>query len=166
MLVFPNAKIGIENIIAYAYELSDINEAELIAGVRKSKKVCRFFPSIAEILENSHDMVEVVTETRVKNSDEAWNEVLHQMKEAFIYKKPTFSTPEIETAALSMGWVGMCETETDNIGTIRAQFTRMYESVCKRKKETRVNNDVLNSMGAKAVNSLIDSTVKQIGDVK
>lgn len=163
MLAFPNAKIGTENIIMYAKALSDVNEVELAAGVMKSMRTCKFFPSIAEIMEASQGMVEAATGTAVKGPDEAWNEVLQQMKESFVYKEPVFSTAEIKTAAMSMGWVGMCETETDNIGTVRAQFLRLYESACKRKKETRINDNVLNSMGKQAVDSLIGSTTKQIG---
>ncbi|MBU2701117.1 hypothetical protein Ga0466249_002228 [Sporomusaceae bacterium BoRhaA] len=163
MYAYQAARISNETICTYAIALSDVNRSALAAGVLKSMKACIFFPSIAEITNNSQIMVEAATGTTNKGPDEAWNEVLQQMKEAFVYKKPVFSTKEIESAALAMGWVGMCETLTEDIGTIRSQFLRLYESACKRKKETRVNNDVLNSMGKQAVNSLIDSTTKQIG---
>lgn len=147
MCAYPSAKIEEANISVYAIALSELTEPELQAGVLKCMRTCKFFPSIAEIMDASQNMIETITGTKVKSPDEAWNEVQRQMHEAFIYKKPVFSTPEIEKAALSMGWIGLCETPTDQIGTARAQFLRLYDSVCNRKKEDRINDSVINIMG-------------------
>lgn len=145
---YPNAKITVNHICTYAVALSELTEAELQAGVLKCMRSCKFFPSIAEIMEQAQIMVETVNGTTAKSHDEAWNEVRQQMHEAFVYRKPVFSTPEIERAALAMGWTSLCETDTDNIGTARAQFLRLYESACIRKKETRVNDNVIKLMDA------------------
>lgn len=147
MLAFPNAKINLGTIKVYIGALSCLSDAELTAAVMKCLRTCKFFPSIAEIMEQAENMVQVATGTKHKSNDEAWNEVLKQMNEAFIYKKPVFSTPEIESAALAMGWSGLCQTEIEDMGTIRAQFLRMYESTCKRKKEEKVDNQVLDIVG-------------------
>jgi RNA polymerase-binding transcription factor DksA len=164
MLAFPRSGMNEENMSLYATVLSELSEHELKAGVLKCMRICKFFPSIAEIMEVSNEMVQVVTKTKVKSPDEAWNEVQKQMQEAFVYKKPKFSTQEIETAALAMGWIGLCETPTDQIGTARAQFLRMYESVCKRKKEDRINNNVIQIMGGQNKTAeLIGKVVGQIG---
>ena len=147
MLAFPNAKINLGTIKVYIAALSCLGDAELTAAVMKCLRTCKFFPSIAEIMEQADNMVQVATGTKHKTNDEAWNEVLKQMNDAFIYRKPIFSTPEIETAALAMGWIGMCETETKDMGTIRAQFLRMYESVCSRKKEEKIDGQVFDVIG-------------------
>lgn len=146
MSAFPNAKISFETIVVYIKALSCLSDAELTAAVMKCMRTCKFFPAIAEIMEQADNMVQVATGTKHKSPDEAWNEVIKQMNEAFIYKKPVFSTPEIESAALAMGWTGLCETETDNMGTIRAQFLRLYESTCRRKHAAKVDNQVLGLM--------------------
>lgn len=154
ILAYPNARIINDNIAIYAIALSELSEAKLTSAVLKCMRTCKFFPSIAEIMEQADNMVQVATGTKHKTNDEAWNEVLKQMNEAFVYKKPVFSTPEIEQAALAMGWTSMCETETDNMGTIRAQFLRMYESVCKRKREQKIDNDVLNLIGKAGIKAI------------
>ncbi|WP_312560895.1 hypothetical protein [Anaerospora sp.] len=147
MCAYPAAKITEETISVYAIALSELTELELQAGVLKCMRTSKFFPSIAEVMEAAQNMIETVTNTKAKSPDEAWNEVQKQMHEAFVYKKPVFSTPEIEKAALSMGWIGLCETPTDQIGTARAQFLRLYESVCSRKRESRINDSVIAIMG-------------------
>lgn len=147
MLAFPNAKINLGTIKVYIAALSCLSDAGLTAAVMKCLRICKFFPSIAEVMEQADNMEQVSCGTKHKTNDEAWNEVIKQMNDAFVYKKPVFSTPEIESAALAMGWAGMCQTETDNMGTIRAQFLKMYESTCKRKKEAKIDSQVLDIVG-------------------
>lgn len=163
ILAYPSAKITPDSICVYAIALSELSPAELQAAVLKCMRTCKFFPSIAEIMEAANDMVEVASGTKAKSPDEAWNEVIKQMNDAFIYRKPVFSTPEIEKAALSMGWIGLCETPTDQLGTARAQFLRLYESVCKRKTENRINDNVLHQVGDIGGLQRIGEVIKQIG---
>jgi hypothetical protein len=163
ILAYPSAKITPDSICVYAIALSELSPTELQAAVLKCMRTCKFFPSIAEIMEAANDMVEVASGTKAKSPDEAWNEVIKQMNEAFIYKKPVFSTPEIEKAALSMGWIGLCETPTDQLGTARAQFLRLYESVCKRKNENRINDNVLHQVGDIGGLQRLGDVIKQIG---
>lgn len=104
-------------------------------------------------------VVDVANGTQERSLDEAWNEVQRQMEEAFVYKKPVFSTPEIEKAALAMGWIGICNTPTDQIGTARAQFLKLYASVLGRNKDKQINDRVIGIMGG-------DKAIKQLaGDV-
>ena len=145
---YQSAKITDEIAQTYAIALADIDQTALAAAVLKCLRTKKFFPAIMEIREEVDNLTAIAIGQVVKSPDEAWNEVQKQMQEAFIYKKPVFSTPEIEKAALSMGWIGLCETPTEQIGTARAQFLRMYESVCNRKRENKINNDVLQIMGS------------------
>lgn len=164
---FPRSGMGIANIVTYAVALSELAPVELVAGVLKCMRTCKFFPTIAEIMDASMDMVKVATDTREKSSDEAWNEVQRQMQEAFIYKTPVFSTPEIEQAAKAMGWISLCETPTDQIGTARAQFRGFYEAACQRSKQSRVNDSVLGVMGGKSkVAELISKSTGALPDIK
>jgi hypothetical protein len=151
MLAFPNARINNGTIIVYVKALSCLSEAALTASVMKCMRTCKFFPSIAEIMEQAENMVQVATGTKHKSPDEAWNEVLKQMNEAYVYKEPEFSTPEIKHAALAMGWTGLCETLTKDMGTARAQFLKLYDSTCKRKQAEKIDNDVLGLMGVDGI---------------
>jgi len=148
IMAFPNSKATEGTLEVYATALSCLSEAELTASVMKCMRTCKFFPSIAEIMEQAEHITQVASGTSHKSNDEAWTEVLKQINEAFIYRKPVFSTPEIESAALAMGWAGLCQTELEDMGTIRAQFLRMYESTCKRKKEAKIDEQVLDVIGA------------------
>ncbi len=162
--VCVNAKDVTDNKIrAYAIALSDLDLGALSAGVTRCLQTKTFFPSIPEIREAANSMTEYVTGTGMKSPDEAWKEVQRQMQEAFVYKKPVFSTPEIEQAATSMGWIGLCETPTDVIGVARAQFLKLYDSVCSRKREHKINDQVLQSLSA---NGLLGETVRRIGQGK
>lgn len=162
--VCVNAKDVTQNKIrAYAIALSDLDLGALSAGVMRCLRTKTFFPAIPEIREAANTMTEYVTGTGMKSPDEAWKEVQCQMQEAFIYKKPVFSTPEIELAATSMGWTSLCATPADVIGVARAQFLKLYESVCNRKEEHKINDQVLQSL---SVNGLIGETIKQIGQEK
>lgn len=151
VIALSDSRVTKEKIDVYATALCCLTEEELTAAVMKCMRTCKFFPSIAEIMEQAEHVTAVASGTSHKSNDEAWNEVLKQMNEAFIYKKPVFSTPEIESAALAMGWAGMCETLTGDMGTIRSQFLRMYESTCKRKKEAKIDGQVLDVIGALGV---------------
>ena len=147
LAAYPNARLTADSIFVYAVALSELHPRQLQAGGLRCMRTCKFVPSIAEIMEAAQDVTEHANGTKVSSPDEAWNEVQRQMEEAFIYKKPVFSTPEIERAALAMGWIGLCETPTNQIGTARAQFLRLYESVCSRQKSNQVNENVIRLVG-------------------
>lgn len=149
-IAFPKAPDDDDVMRVYAIALAGLGEAVLSAGVMRCLRTCKFFPSISEIMDASVIMVEAINGTNDRAADEAWKEVEVQMREAFIYKKPVFSRPEIETAALAMGWQSLCLTPNDQMGTARAQFLRLYESVCNRGKNKRINDNVISLMGGDA----------------
>ena len=146
---YPAARITEETIQVYAVALSELHETEIAAGVLRCIRTCKFFPSIAEIMDASQSVVKAANGTTCKSPDEAWKEVVQQMKDAFVYRKPVFSTPEIEQAALSMGWNSLCETPVDQAGVARAQFLRLYESVCNHRRDKSINDSVIQTVGAK-----------------
>jgi hypothetical protein len=155
MCAYDNAKITEELAQTYAIALADIEQAALGKAVLKCLRTHDKFPRISQIRDEVDNITAAITGKRVKSPDEAWQEVVKQMREAFIYKKPVFSTPEIEQAALAMDWTALCLTETENVGTVRAQFLRLYESTCKRKKEERQNNDVIGLTGGNKTAALV-----------
>ena len=167
LAAYPNARLTADSIFVYAVALSELHPRQLQAGVLRCMRTCKFFPSIAEIMEAAQDVTEQANGTKVAAPDEAWNEVQRQLQEAFIYKKPVFSTPEIERAALAMGWIGLCETPTNQIGTARAQFLRLYESVCSRQKSNQVNENVIRLVGGEnAMREITAGVVKSLPPVR
>lgn len=143
LCAYPAAKISMETIQVYAVALSVLTEDQLQAAVLRCMRTCKFFPSIAEIMEAADEITDVTNSTRLSDEDEAWQEVLQQVHDAFVYRKPKFSRPEIEQAAMAMGWIALCEMPADQVATNRAQFLRLYKSICQRKRNEKVNNEVI-----------------------
>lgn len=142
---YPTFKMDESMVQVYTVALSDLTEDQLSAAVMRCLRTCKFFPAIAEIREAAESLTDHVNGTGAKSPDEAWREVQQQMHDAFVYKPPVFSTPEIEQAALAMGWEALCTT--DNPEASRAHFLKMYASVCARTKNTKVNTEVLRILG-------------------
>ena len=172
LAAYPNAKISADSIFVYAVALSELPPAKLQAGVLRCMRTCKpkfygYFPSIAEIMEAAQEVTDYVSGTKMASPDEAWNEVQQQMQEAFIYKTPVFSTPEVKRAALAMGWIGLCETPTNQIGTARAQFLRLYESVCNTHQGRKVNDSVVRLVGGEnAIRELASSVAKDLPKIE
>lgn len=146
LMAFPMSKANEGTLLIYARALEDLPIELIDASMQILLKTSKFWPSISDIREAAESLMSTATGTEAKGADEAWREVLGQVHDAFIYKKPTFSSQEIELAALNMGWTALCELPTDQINTARAQFRRSYEAILAR-KNTRINNhQVLDSL--------------------
>jgi hypothetical protein len=98
-------------------------------------------------MEQADNMAQVACGTKYKSNDEAWNEMCSQRIKCWPHKTPEFSSKEIEETVKAMGWVSLCTAEEEDIGTLRAQFLKMYESTCKRKKEAKIDSKVLDVVG-------------------
>lgn len=128
----------------YSKMLSDIPNSVLRKAVKKIILENKFVPAISEIVEAARSLIAEMDETkRVKPWHEAWAEIQNQMHEAFVYKKPVFSTPEIEAAANAFGWMALCTSLEKDMPIVRAQVRQFYENACKRKAEADMNGYVL-----------------------
>lgn len=128
----------------YSKMLEDIPTPILRKAVKKIILENKFVPAISEIVEAAKSLVAEVDESkRVKPWHEAWAEIQTQMHDAFVYKKPVFSTPEIEAAVNSFGWIALCTSLEKDMPIVRAQVRQFYENACKRKAEADMNGYVL-----------------------
>lgn len=153
--VFPQSKIDEEGLALYVALLKPLSLAEVSAAMAKLAITCKFFPSVAEIFEAAGDVRRTAQNSQVPSVDEAWNEVLHQVHDAFIYQQPKFSTREIEQAALHMGWTALCNLGARDINTSRAQFRDIYTDILRRKKNKAQNEAILRRMPAQHVQQLV-----------
>ena len=143
-----------QRMAVYGKMLKQFPPELLTAAVNKALLESKFLPSISEIADACEKLLEAVDDSvRVKSWDEAWAEIQKQMQDAFVYKKPVFSTPEIEQAAMAFGWIALCETQTADLPTVRAQVRRFYEDACARSKERKNNAKVLGKLVVEAVKS-------------
>lgn len=128
----------------YTKILGDIPNEVLSKAVKKLLLESKFLPSIAEIVDAGKSLMGTADDsTRVREWDEAWNEIERAMQATPWGHTPVFSRIEIELAVRSFDWHDLQMTLADDMPTVRAQVRRMYEDVCRRTKEHGHNEYVL-----------------------
>lgn len=155
LMAFPQSRMNEGGLIVYAKALRSLSLEQIEAAMNKLLRTMKFFPSVAEIVSEAESVTRYINGTEDKMPDEAWSEVVRQMQKAFVYRKPQFSTPEIERAALAMGWDALCQVHTEGMNTARSQFVKFYEGVLKRKREAKANEDVVAMMPTEKVQALM-----------
>lgn len=134
-------------VAIYAKMLEDYPDELLDMAVKKAVMELKFLPSISELVESCNSLLASAGYgDRIKPWNEAWAEIQKQVHDAFVYKKPVFSTPEIEQAAMCYGWMNLCEAQTDDMQVIHAQVRGIYEDICRKKREKARNNFVINGV--------------------
>ena len=160
--VFPQSRIDDEGLALYVVLLKPLRPVEISAAMAKLAMTCKFFPSVAEIFEAAGNVKQTAANSEEPSVDEAWREVLQQVHDAFVYRDPQFSTPEIKRAALNMGWTALCSLETGDINTARAQFRDIYTDILRRRKNKAQNEAVLQRMPADKVQELVGRTAGKL----
>ena len=157
LMALPQSKINEGSLVIYAKALSSLSIAEIDAAMLKIMKTSKWFPTIAEIFEASENIETFITGKSKPTADMAWAEAMKLAHDKWIYGKWEYSCKEVELAVNYFGKMELCQIETDNINTARAQFMRIYESVLKRQRDLKTNGEVLNQLPQKQVNVLIKS---------
>ena len=89
----------------YTKVLGDIPNEILSKAVKKLLLESKFLPSIAEVVDASKSLMGTADDsTRVREWDEAWNEIERAMQSTPWGHTPVFSRIEIELAVRSFGW--------------------------------------------------------------
>lgn len=161
--VFPQSKIDDEGMALYVKLLEPIlSPIQVSLAMKKLTLTSKFFPSVSEIIEAAKSVTDEASQSTIPSVDEAWREVVQQIHNAFVYKKPKFSTPEIERAALNMGWTSLCYLEVGEMNTARAQFRDIYNGIIKREKDKKVNNEVLKTLPDSRLQELVNKTTDRL----
>ena len=112
----------------------------------KLLRTSKFFPAVSEIFSAATEMTDFVNGSTLPSADEAWEEVMLQVRKNHVYHPWFFPAPEIELAVTRFGKTELCSLEMNQVNTARAQFIRFYDSICMKKKEQRLNYNVLNAL--------------------
>ena len=134
--------------LIYVSQLKSIPPQMLMQACNVIISTKDFLPSVAEIVQTVK-AINADKDSEPLPWSEAWAEILKQMQDAFIYKKPVFSRPEIEQAAMRFGWMNLCEVKTDDLPIVHAQVRRIYEDICNKAENER-------KYGLLAQNNLVD----------
>ena len=112
--------------------LQDIHGALLEAATMQWLSMARpFHPSPGEL----RDMALQLITRSEPGADEAWSEVLRQMRNPGYYGIPQWSTERIAKTMEAFGrWKDFCMLESDQMGIIRAQFMKIYEAQLSRER--------------------------------
>ena len=143
LLAWPQNKMNEASLAIYARALSNLPLAEISAAMLRLLRTCKFFPSVAEIVEAAEAMRQFATKSEVSTPDEAWAEAMRLARECHVYKEWHYSCPEVEQAVKYFGRVELCTLEADAVNTARSQFMRIYTSVAGRGMARRHNEAVM-----------------------
>ena len=122
--------------LIYVSQLKSIPPQMLMQACNVIISTKDFLPSVAEIVQTVK-AINADKESEPLPWSDAWAEIQKQMHDASAYKKPVFSHPEIEQAALRFGWQNLCEEKTDDLRTVYAQDTRIYVASCNKAENLR-----------------------------
>jgi len=119
--IWPNHPIHNAEALIAAYHLvwADIPYDAGLAAVTQYAASERYFPSPAEIRELAAQHLGVAP-----TPEEAWQEVVTQMREHGFYGRPAFSHPMIAAAVRDVGWRTLCGSEQPD--ATRRQFLSAY----------------------------------------
>ena len=134
-----------ESMAVYIEMLKDIPVQVLDKACRKAIMERKYLPSIAELVEDAQNIMAEAKGTNELPFAEVWKEVLLQLDATYFdFEKPKFSRKEIEQLVEAFG--GLRELrmmETKDVPIVRAQMKAMYEGICRRNREKKMNEVVL-----------------------
>lgn len=149
-----------ERIKAYAQKLQDIPLDVLKSVLNKLVLTSKFVPSIAEIIEAGHSLLEEVKGEKTKTWAEAQKEIAQGLSRTWFVGclgevpfdhpdfgqpcEPMWSTPEIKAAVDSYGLDNLNRVMEDDMPTVWAQLRRAYDQACQRKNEKEIHQYVIN----------------------
>lgn len=158
---YPAFKIdNVMQVKIWHESLKDYDYEQIKMAVQKHILENKWPPSIAEVREG---VVNVTTEA-LPDKDQAWDQALEAMQKYGVYRASDAMAsmhPVVAKAAKSMGWREMCHS--DNIGVVRGQFLKIYETMQKREHEDKILPQALNE-GIKEMRAL-GSPKKELGDM-
>lgn len=145
--VYPSGKMSVEKRIMYLTLLTDILPEELTLAMQKLVRTQTFYPAVAEIVQAVESIRDTVNpEEHVPTAEEAWFEVMSEVRKCYPYAKPCFSTAEIAQTVHYIGWTVLAETPASSLSIVRAHFRDTYNNMLKRKKGEEENIALLLAM--------------------
>jgi hypothetical protein len=132
MLAVASAATGMQVtdhvISVWTDMLTDISAQEAARAMRSFLAEEKRRPTIADIrtrVASQH--------TPAIDAGSAWGEVHRQVQSVGAYRTPKFTHPAIQQAVDAIGWVILCHTHEDQLGTLRAQFERYLKAFNERR---------------------------------
>lgn len=119
---YPRQEITTGTADVYARFLADLPYEAALNAVKRHIATSQFFPAIAEIRKAAAE-----SSAQVVGGEEAWGEVMRAVRSVGRYRIPQWSHPAVKAAVDALGWETICNSDEDNLGTLRAHFYRTFE---------------------------------------
>ena len=121
--LYPRQTVEPETIRAYAGFIVDLDAREVEQAINEHVAESPYFPTVADIRQRV-----AKRSVHCPGADEAWGEVLREVRRVGYYGRPQFSHPAIAAAVDALGWQEFCQSDVESQGTWRAHFNRYYEA--------------------------------------
>lgn len=161
LLAYPKSGMAAEHIEVYAQALTVVSVQVLQAAVFKCLRTYKFFPSISEIMEQAEALAETMQGKDRLSADEAWHQVMREVKTKANFLAPSFEDENVAEATKLFGWGELHMIREHEVGIARAQFKKIYEGVCGRRKERLLNQQLIGS-APDTLNSLVAGTLPSL----
>ena len=165
-MAFPNATMQDSAWAIYARALSTLSMDEINAAMLKLLTTCKFWPSVAEIMEAARSIKITINGNTVPAAAEAWGEVMQLARRNGMDRQWDFSCEEVKYTLKMFGGKQMiCMMQESDMPTCRAQFMRMYNEICEKWETERQNKEVLARL-PKANREALKGKIVQLAEAK
>lgn len=146
---FPHSRMEPNGLVIYAKALSCYPAEVVKKAMDKVIITSKFFPSVAEIVENIESVTGYAQGKKELSEAEAWESAMKTIREHGIYSREPweFENSHIEKAARMFGLYELAMLEMSEVNIARAQFTRFYRSVVDQARDDSRNQLVLSGNG-------------------
>lgn len=156
LAAFPQSKMDQAGLMVYSRALKELTIPEIDAAMMHLMRTKKFFPAIAEIFEAADTMRSVAKKKQgVPDAGGAWKEAIDCVKRFSVYKEWEYSCDEVKQACKRFGVRDLCELESDNVNTARAQFMKIYNEILNTARIRKETAGTFAALGGNRVQSLI-----------
>lgn len=165
IMLFPNCRLDASGIALYAKALGNISYEEIDAAMMKLLQTCKFYPTVAEIIETvrelrSHIQVKEGVKAKTLTAGECWEAIEHNVRKNYLYNDWEYVTPEVEIIVKRFGKEELCTLKSNEVNTARAQIMRMYNELMEEEKRQRDMDIFLGELPVGKLKQLTDGIVK------
>lgn len=139
MTAFPRAEINKATLKVYAKALAGIDEQVLEAAVARGLRSWRFFPTIAEIIEQCHALEDAMAEP--PSVEDAWAWVVKGMSCSGVGVDSTGYEIAARVVRIMGGWSMLGMGEVSQREWRRKEFVSTYRSLLEQRKDGRYLSD-------------------------
>lgn len=160
----------VDRQLIYNQVLKDVPPALLEKAVYKvlGEWENTFLPPPAVVIAAARSLAEAKEpEKKMLSWVDALAEIEKKMLSTQSYKKPVWSTVELDRAVNAFGWDNLIRTLEEDMPTVRAQLRRLYEDACSRTTDEARNAYLMgkNPMGVIGMSDRKPKGLQSVSDI-